>query len=222
MSNPSKSTRILGFDISTATIGFGVVDIEEGVIKYVDSGYFKPPKKGDIFTKLQTVQQNIISILDKYSADEIAIEDILLFMKNKSQAKTIVALSIFNRTVGLTILNKTNKSPNLYNVMSIRHGLKLSKELPKKHDMPYVLETHLNIKFPFSYDKKNLIKEESYDQCDGLCVATYAAKQLIKNNLTSRKDNEITRGIQHSRDSKQLVTGRSKEKVQRVSKKVSP
>ena len=67
------------------------------------------------------------------------------------------------------------KSPELFNIMSIRHGLKLSKILPKKEEMPELIAHHLNIKFPYIYNKKGKIAVESYDMADGVAVALYYA-----------------------------------------------
>jgi len=68
-----------------------------------------------------------------------------------------------------------HKQPELFNVMSIRHGLKLNKDLPKKEDMPELVAKHLGITFPYEYDKKGKVKEVSRDMADGVAVALYHA-----------------------------------------------
>jgi hypothetical protein len=48
---------------------------------------------------------------------------------------------------GLLAHDYLGKSPELINVMSIRHGLKLDKELPKKKDMAALVSHHLMITY---------------------------------------------------------------------------
>jgi hypothetical protein len=59
--------------------------------------------------------------------------------------------------------------------MSIRHGLKLDGNLPKKEDMPELVAKHLGITFPYEVNKKGRIKVENYDMADGVAVALYYA-----------------------------------------------
>jgi Holliday junction resolvasome RuvABC endonuclease subunit len=167
-------TIIAGFDVSSTTTGWCILQIDDKKsIKYIDSGYFKPIKTGTIFEKLSHSRDQIVSILDKYKPDDIAIEDLIQFMKGHSTAKTIITLALFNRNVGMTSYDYLGKNPQLFNVMSIRHGLKLSKELPKKEDMPELAAHHLGIKFPYHHGKGGKIKKESEDVADAVAVALY-------------------------------------------------
>jgi len=171
--------KILGFDISSSTTAYCLFEVKDKKIIDIQYGFFKPSKKGSIFDRLLNLEDKINNILNTYSPDFIAIEDIAKFMKNKSTANTIITLALFNRTVGLTCLKK-NLNPTLYNVLQIRHAIKLNKVPPKKEEIPNLLETRLNIKFPYQYDKKNNIKKESYDISDAYAVALTF---LIKNKL---------------------------------------
>jgi hypothetical protein len=78
----------------------------------------------------------------------------------------------------LTAYDYLGKSPTLYSVMTIRHGLKTGKDLPKKEEMPALVAQHLGITFPYEYNKKGGIKVESYDKADGVAVALYHARTL--------------------------------------------
>ena len=99
-------------------------------------------------------------------------------MKGKSTAKTIIMLTTFNRMICLTSYDYLGSSPKLYSVMTIRHGLKTGKELPKKEEMPALVAQHLGITFPYEYNKKGNIKVESFDKADGMAVALYHARFL--------------------------------------------
>lgn len=171
---------ICGIDCSTSTIGIGILSYDGYNTKLIHQEYFKPPKaKGNnIFQRLAAIKKYITKIYQTYNPDFVAIEDFLLFMKNKSGAKTIVPLAIFNRTIGLTIFELSGKEPEMCNVNSIRAKLKIGKKRPKKEDMPALLEKHLNITFPWYYKvnrktKKQEIMEESLDVADGVSVALY-------------------------------------------------
>lgn len=181
---------IAGFDVSTKTVGWGILSIDNGNISYIDSGYFSPLKTGSIFEKLDFLRKNILDILNKYNPDKIGIEDIIKFMKNKSTAQTTLSLAIHNRTVGLAcydwLMEKNKTSPEMFNVMTIRHGIKESKELPKKEMIPDLVAKHLNISYPWERSKSSKknkngkIKDENFDRADGIAVALYYGKRETK------------------------------------------
>ena len=106
-------TKIIGFDISSTTTGWCVLDVDAELknIKYIDSGYFKPIKDGTIFDRLSHSKEQIIKILDEHKPDEVVIEDLIQFMKGHSTAKTIITLSLFNRNVGMVAYDYLEKNP---------------------------------------------------------------------------------------------------------------
>jgi Holliday junction resolvasome RuvABC endonuclease subunit len=175
--------RILGLDASTKTIGLSIIDEIDGYMTLSHLEHFHPPKDGDIFERLAIVRKFIIDKIDEFKPTDIALEDIILFMKNKSSAQTIRALAILNRTVGLAIYNYTGKSPNLLSVMKVRHAIKLTNVFPSKDDIPELVAKILNIKFPYILDKdgsyavhkrgKNKGKyiEQNFDRADSIAVA---------------------------------------------------
>jgi Holliday junction resolvasome RuvABC endonuclease subunit len=170
-------SKVLGMDISSTTIGWCslFVDDSSNEIKFLDAGYIKPIKDGTIIERIVHTRDKLLEIINKYSPDYIGIEDIIKFMKGKSRADTIIMLTTFNRMVCLLSYDFLKKPPQLFNVMTIRHGLKTNKILPKKEDMPELVAKHLGITFPYEKNKKNKIKEESYDTADGVAVALYYA-----------------------------------------------
>lgn len=173
--------KILGFDISSSVIGYCLLEVDGYTITFKSCDYYKPQKSGDIFSRLFKTKEDISKIIKKLNPDYIAIEDIIQFMKNQSGAKTIISLALFNRTVGLAAFEFLGKSPELFSVMSIRHGIKQSKALPKKEEIPELVASHLGIKFPYEYKKNGFsIKSESYDMADSVAVALYYAFCMTK------------------------------------------
>lgn len=170
-------TKILGIDCSSTTIGWCILDADVVTkdIKFIKADYLKPIKKGSIVDRIADTRNKINVILNTEKPDMVGIEDIISFMKGKSTAKTIITLTTFNRMTCLAAYDYLKKSPELFNVMTIRHGLKIGKDLPKKEQMPELVAKHLGITFPYQINKKGKIKEESLDMADGVAVALYYA-----------------------------------------------
>lgn len=162
--------RVMGLDASTSTIGLSIIDYEDGYVSLHHVEYFKPDKKGTIFERLSGVRKFITERLDKFKPDDVALEDIILFMKGHSTAKTISALSILNRTVGLAVYD-AGYTPHLLNIMSIRHKIKDGKKLPAKAEIPELVAKILNIKFPYVLNKKKEMAVENEDMADSIAVA---------------------------------------------------
>ena len=161
--------------MSSTTIGYCILKWDETTndIKFVAASYLKPIKKGPILERVVDTRNKIQQVIVAAKPDYIAIEDIIQFMAGKSTAKTIIMLTTFNRMIGLTAYDYLGNVPELFSVMTIRHGLKLTKDLPKKEQMPALVANHLGITFPYEYNKLGNIKVESYDKADGVAVALY-------------------------------------------------
>ena len=173
-------TKVLGFDISSTCIGYSVLEIDSDRIKFISCNYLKPLKNGNFINRLANTRDKIKKIIEEIKPDYIAIEDIIQFMSGASTAKTIITLTSFNRMIGLLSYDFLKKEPEYFNVMTIRHGLKLNKILPKKEDMPELVAKHLDIKFPYEKNKNDKIKTENYDMADAVSVALYYSLILTK------------------------------------------
>jgi len=171
--------KVLGFDVSSTCIGFCLLNIdEENNISLIKSDYLKPLKKGTLIDRIVDTRNKIKKIIEEFQPDKIGIEEIIQFMKGKSTAKTIIMLTTFNRMICLLAHDYLGRNPELFNVMSIRHGLKLNKILPAKEDMPALVAKHLRITFPYETNTKGKIKVENYDMADGMAVALFYAFKL--------------------------------------------
>jgi len=158
-----------------------VIDYNDEILKLKHVEFYKPPKKGDVFERLQEVRQYIFAVTSSWNPDAVALEDIVLFMGGRSTARTITTLTALNRTVGLAVLDNTGKSPHLYNVMKIRHQIKEGKKAPKKEDVPErvakILEIDLEAaskgehNFPYIMNKRNKVAKENEDMADAIAVA---------------------------------------------------
>jgi Holliday junction resolvasome RuvABC endonuclease subunit len=168
---------ILGLDISTKCCGYSIIDASTSPPTLIHCSFIKPPQKGSIFDRITKTQVEIEKLLHQYSPDCVGIEQIASYFGKFSTAQTIIALARINIAVGLTCYEYLGHEPAMFNVMQIRHGLKLTPALPKKEEIPQLLEKLLGIKFPYVY-KNGEIAEESYDTSDSLAVAIYTAKYI--------------------------------------------
>ena len=173
----------MGIDASSTTIGLALIEADGQKVKLIDSRYIKPPKKGSIFSRLDSVKDSIEEVIDEWKPDTIAIEDIIQFMAGGSGAKTIILLAIVNRFVGYTCYKKLNREPTYMNVMTIRHALKLTKKLPAKEEMPELVAHHLKTDYPWltriNRKKETVVMEESYDVADAMAVALAFTKKFL-------------------------------------------
>ncbi len=82
--------RILGIDPGTATVGFGVLDrIDKNTLEYIASGIIQTPKTLPPGQRLGIIRADIITLIEQYRPDVLAIESIFFF-KN---AKTLVPVA---------------------------------------------------------------------------------------------------------------------------------
>ena len=185
---------VLGLDVSTSTIGYALLNVSDSGISLLSIDHYKPPKDGDLLDRLSKTQKHMKGVVKSLAPDYIGIENILEYMPNKSSSHSIIALAQVNRLIGVMCHDYLKRSPELFSVMAIRHGLKHTKVFPKKEQMPAVIEKHLGITLPpvlVSRGKnKGKFAPEHFDRADGLAVALYYA--LI---LTGKKPHETIRSL---------------------------
>jgi Holliday junction resolvasome RuvABC endonuclease subunit len=165
--------KVLGLDISSTVIGWSVLEIIDKKISLVGYGFYEPKKTGNIIEELSLTRKDIKNIIEIHKPDDIAIEQLIEFMKGASGSKTIIKLASYNRMISLIAYDYLNKIPNIYNVLAIRHGIKFGKKLPAKEDIPSVVAKHLGIKFPFIFKKNKSVDKRSMDIADSMAVALY-------------------------------------------------
>lgn len=94
--------RILGLDPGTATVGYGLIDIEDGQPVVVAYGVFTTsPKDGGTAVRLQIIYQELNDLIDQYQPDAAAVEE-LFFGRNITtavkvgQARGVLLLGLAN------------------------------------------------------------------------------------------------------------------------------
>jgi Holliday junction resolvasome RuvABC endonuclease subunit len=164
---------ILGLDCSSATIGWGLIALNSDPV-LLAYGHIKPLKsKYMLLERLNDVYDRIDCLCDQLQPTHIAIEDIVLFMKNKSQAQTITILASFNRVVALAAYKKVPQV-TFYSVHEIRKLIKIGNNLSfkiGKDDMPEIIRGNLAQNFGEIINKRGNLAKETFDESDGIAVA---------------------------------------------------
>jgi len=132
--NSSDSRRILGIDPGLASTGWGVLDNENGNIRYVDHGIIETKPDIPRCQRLFNILQSIRSIIEKYSPAEAAIET-LYFGKNVSSAIPVAeARGVISAAIaesGIPLRELTPNAIKLGVVGSASAGKKQVQEMVK-------------------------------------------------------------------------------------------
>lgn len=177
VSNPT----VLGIDCSSATIGFGLIEISNP-LRLVAYGHIKPLNaKNEEIIRLDNVFNEMRDLCDMLNPSFVSIEDIFLFMTGKSKARTITILTAFNRVASLALYQKIG-NVNYYSVHQIRKIIKNAynlKDVIEKEDIPSIINENLEKSFLGPINKKGNVAKEALDESDGIAAAwCFALLQL--------------------------------------------
>lgn len=168
---------ILGLDISSATIGWSILEVVGDKYSLKKYGHIKPTSKkksDDNFSlRLDHAFNSITELVKKESPTVIAIEDYAKkFSKGKSSANTILILSSFNEVCGLAAYRVSKITPIRIPVTSLRKTVKkeFNCNIDDKQDvLDFCKKTFNN--FLTQNNRAGNIKKESYDEADSIIVA---------------------------------------------------
>lgn len=168
--------RVLGFDCSSKTVGWGfVIKDAKNVLHLSAYGHIRPlPSKHDLMTRLSDLFDRISDLCRRLNPHVIAVEDIALFMKGgRSTAQTITTLAAFNRVVALAAFRYTGLI-EFYSVQSIRKLVRQAaarKKVIGKGEMPAVIATYLDFRFADVKKRGGGRAEQTFDEADGIAAA---------------------------------------------------
>jgi crossover junction endodeoxyribonuclease RuvC len=88
--------RILGIDPGTARCGFGVIDVSQsdGSLSWVAHGCIQTDKLKTDAERLNRVFNDIISLIEKYEPDQVAVELLFIFKNQKTAIKIAEARGV--------------------------------------------------------------------------------------------------------------------------------
>ncbi len=96
--------RILGLDPSLSSTGWGVIEVENNRLKYIDDNFIKTNPKLSLPERLALIHRTLQQVIETYHPDEAAIEQVFL---NDNPSSTIK----LGMARGVVIM-----APALYNI----------------------------------------------------------------------------------------------------------
>lgn len=66
---------ILGIDPGSNITGYGIIHIKKSALMLVSAGVFDNSSEDDHFTKLHSIFNNVLKLIDEFHPDELAIEE---------------------------------------------------------------------------------------------------------------------------------------------------
>ena len=96
---------VLGIDPGLAIVGYGVVESVKGRVRPIDYGVINTPAGVRTPIRLQMIHKGLLSLLDKFKPDEIAVEE-LFFSNNKT---TGIPVAEARGVILMTAINYTDK-----------------------------------------------------------------------------------------------------------------
>lgn len=106
--------RILGIDPGTARCGYGLIDVsqKDGSISWVSHGCIETDKLSRDSERLNRVFNDIMSIIEKFKPDQIAVELLFMFQNQKtvmkiSEARGVILLACAKKGLALQTFEYT-------------------------------------------------------------------------------------------------------------------
>ncbi|MBX9686736.1 MAG: crossover junction endodeoxyribonuclease RuvC [Candidatus Obscuribacterales bacterium] len=160
----TKDFRILGIDPGTATTGYGIIDLpSQNTYRYVGSGIIQTSKLLSSAARLKIIREDIVSLIELYSPDAMAIESIFFF-KN---AKTLVPVAQA-RGVVLEAAESAGIGIAEYTPMQVKMSVSGYGKAEKK-EIQFVVARLLN--------HAQIIKPD--DACDAVAIAICHARNML-------------------------------------------
>ena len=93
------SKLILGIDPGTATTGFGVIEVKDGELKFIDCGCICTESKLEMPFRLHCIAKDLKKIIRDYKPDLAAVEDLFFFKNAKTALKVGQARGVVLQTL---------------------------------------------------------------------------------------------------------------------------
>lgn len=175
--------KVLGFDISSSTIGYSLLGFDGEQIEIIEYGHLKPPSSnsGTLAFRALGASKMLKDLFLRIIPDYVAFEDYAnRFSEGRSSARTIIVLSVFNEMSAMTCLETLGFEPIKYPAITIRSALskiKGEKITSKEDAFKFICDNYPDFKLRYKKTKK--IKDECFDEADAIAVAlTYINKEI--------------------------------------------
>jgi len=167
--------RIIGVDPGTLFTGYGIIDLDNNEISYVDSGVIKIPSNKEFAPRLQKIYDELYQIIKVNKPDEYALET-SFYGKNVQSALKIG----YARGVSLLVAIHNNLEIKEYSPREIKKAV-VGNGAASKEQVQYMIKKLLCI-------RRNKIK---FDESDALAVAVCHAFKVLSPRKKSRNWKEF-------------------------------
>jgi crossover junction endodeoxyribonuclease RuvC len=75
--------RILGIDPGTATVGYGIIEINNDKIIVINYGFIQTSSKSPMSERLNVIYSDMQSLIDTFKPDLMSIEELFFFKMQK-------------------------------------------------------------------------------------------------------------------------------------------
>lgn len=172
---------ILGLDVSTATIGITILDIQGN---FQTASYIDLSKENNTFKKSDLVKVRLKAVQDKFNISKIFIEDRLQsFAKGFSNATTLNKLVAFNAITSLLTYQIFKLEPQYINPNTARKlviGKARDKTLDTKEMVLIWAKSKYDKIYNWEYTRNMTDKKFNYDVADSMVIA-HAGFKLLEN-----------------------------------------
>lgn len=105
--------RILGLDPSLSSTGWGIIEVENNRLRYVDDGFIKTDPKQPLPERLTLIHKTLAQVIELYKPEEAAIEQVFLNDNPKSTIKLGMARGVVILAPALYGIPVTEYEPTL-------------------------------------------------------------------------------------------------------------
>jgi crossover junction endodeoxyribonuclease RuvC len=147
--------RIIGIDCGTERTGFGVIDTDGRSHQFVHAGVIRTKPVDPLEKRLYCIARELRAIVDAYSPEAIAVEEVFHAVNAKSALKLAHV-----RGVALLMAAEAGLAVNEYSPLEVKISV-VGYGRAEKHQVQMMVLSLLGIGQPF----------ESFDATDALAVA---------------------------------------------------
>lgn len=146
--------KILGLDPSLSSTGWGIIEVDNNHLRYIDDGFIPTDAKMPMEQRLQIIYSTLCGVIEMYKPDEAAIEIVFLNTNPVSTMKLSMARGVVMLAPGTNNVPLYEYEPNKVKKATVGVG-KAAKDQ---------VETMVKILLPGCKPKNN-------DSSDALAIA---------------------------------------------------
>lgn len=178
---------VLGVDASSTTIGYTILEVRDKIVSILDISYISLDMYEDLVDKAKFAEEKLKELYNKYSFNEIYIEeDLQKFKSGSSSSHVIRKLSRFNGMITYILYHLTGHKPTHLDVNYARKlvGCKVIKTKPsttKNQVLEWVKRNFYQNKLVISWPTKLITRgkfkgqtveiKECFDMADSYVIA---------------------------------------------------